>query len=381
MFGRLRAEHTVRLPPDATGGTIMLLSKASFADCAACGEVITTRPIKSTVGGFANAPTDDTLIVQQMLNAIPAASGGPVVALKVDGICGPKTRAAISRFQSRNLGFSDGRVDPGGKTIRVLVDMIQDSPAIPLGTIGAQQLGGTAGGAAATGAQIVAVGNISLRVLEPSINILRFRMARADTNFLAFMNKHFGSGTDKFQRTDLQQIQRVVAGIHQNVARFNAFGKLQAEDVILFDATPSTSVIGWTVRGGDKMSTKQIQIYMDAATKKLIKAPGHSVFLTNLFANQPGHEKHLTILHEFAHYVGPRDGNFFAIDDNAYCFEPKFLTISKFKKLHNAESIALFILEFCVGTQTVANLPCVSKFKSHFLGFPQISSSRELILK
>jgi hypothetical protein len=360
----------------------MTLQSINFcANCADCGEVITTDPIQSVVGGPSSARSDDTLIVQQMLNAIPLVAGGPVAPLKLDGICGPKTRAAISGFQSRNLRFSDARVDPRGKTIQALVAMIQDSPAIPLGAIGAQQLGSSGGVTAATGAEIVAVGNITLKVLEPSISILRFRMARADGNFIAFMNKHFGTGKEKFQPSDIGQIQRVVAGIHTNVARFNAFGKLPAEDVILFDATPSTDVIGWTVRGGNKMSTKQIQIYMDKKTKKLIKAPGHSVFLTNLFADQPGHQKHLTVLHEFAHYVGPRDGSFFAIDDNAYCFESKFLSISKFKKLHNAESIALFVLEFCVGTQIVANMPRLSKFKNHFLGFPQISSSRELILK
>lgn len=359
-----------------------LRSIGSCANCADCGEVITTNPIQSVVGGPASARSDDTLIVQQMLNAIPVSAGGPAAVLRLDGICGPKTRGAISGFQSRNLGFSDGRVDPGGRTIQALVSMIQDSPAIPLGAIGAQQLGSAAGApVAATGTEIVAVGNIALRVLEPSIFILRFRMARADTNFIAFMNKHFGSGQVKFQPSDISQIQRVVAAIHQNVARFNSFGKLLAEDVLLFDPTPTADTIGWTVRGGNKMSTKQIQIYMDKKTKKLIKAPGHSVFLTSIFADQPGHEKHLTVLHEFAHYVGPRDGNFFAIDDNAYCFESKFLSISKFKKLHNAESIALFILEFCVGTQVVANMPRLSKFKSHFLEFPQISSSRELILK
>lgn len=357
----------------------MLLSTNSFANCAQCGEVITTAPITTTVGGRFSARSDDTFIVQQMLNAIPLSAGGPVESLKLDGICGAKTRAAISRFQSRNLGFADDRVDPNGRTIQALVAMIQDSPAIPLGSIGAQQTAPAAAPAAANGADIVAVGSLSLRVLEPSIGILRFRMARADNRFFAFMNKHFGTGADKFRVSDLAQIQRIVGSIHLNVARFNAFGKLLVDDVLLFDATPSTSVIGWTVRGGNKMSTKQIQIYMDRQTKKLIKAPGHSIFLTNLFASQLGHEKHLTVLHEFAHYVGPRDGNFFAIDDNAYCNQPNFLTIPKFKKLHNAESIALFILEFCVGTQIVANLPRLSKFRSHFLGFPQVSASRELI--
>ncbi len=64
----------------------------------------------------------DVAVVQDLLDTVPARLGGPSKLLKVDGVSGPKTLHAIREFQRRGLGFHwpDGRVDPGGKTIRHL---------------------------------------------------------------------------------------------------------------------------------------------------------------------------------------------------------------------------------------------------------------------
>lgn len=50
--------------------------------------------------------------------------------MKVDGIIGPLTIGAIRRFQSTNLGFNDGRVDPVGQTLARLSALVpQPSPS------------------------------------------------------------------------------------------------------------------------------------------------------------------------------------------------------------------------------------------------------------
>jgi hypothetical protein len=67
------------------------------------------------VGGRNLAP--DVRTVQELLNGVPTPSGGPVPLLAVDGLIGPKTVGAIQRFQRTQLGWADGRVDPGGPTI------------------------------------------------------------------------------------------------------------------------------------------------------------------------------------------------------------------------------------------------------------------------
>lgn len=90
------------------------------------------RTITASVGrmGGVNRP-QDVRSVQELLNRAPTASGGPTPLLAVDGLCGPKTTNAIQRFQQHHFGWSgaDGRVDPGGRTLRKLNEY--DSPGVP----------------------------------------------------------------------------------------------------------------------------------------------------------------------------------------------------------------------------------------------------------
>jgi hypothetical protein len=73
------------------------------------------------------------------------------------------------------------------------------------------------------------------------------------------------------------------------------------------------------------------------------------------------------------HFTGARDGSFLAVTDYAGALEAKFLTLPKFNRLHNAESLALFFLECIYGTYTVVNLPRLSLHHSHFDTFPKVS--------
>jgi hypothetical protein len=76
------------------------------------------NPVRGSVGEGGRNQKTDVLKVQCLLNGVPPASGGPDAKLKLDGLCGPKTKAAIRRFQAKQLGMKwpDGRVDPGGKS-------------------------------------------------------------------------------------------------------------------------------------------------------------------------------------------------------------------------------------------------------------------------
>ena len=57
----------------------------------------------------------DTRKIQRILNAIY-----PALLLDEDGNCGPKTIRRIERFQRKYMTKPDGRVDPGGRTLRRL---------------------------------------------------------------------------------------------------------------------------------------------------------------------------------------------------------------------------------------------------------------------
>ena len=80
------------------------------------------RQILASVGAKGVNRTDDVITVQDLLNNVPEKEGGPKVKLKIDGICGPKTKSAIQNFQLKHFGWAgaDSRVDPNKQTLAKL---------------------------------------------------------------------------------------------------------------------------------------------------------------------------------------------------------------------------------------------------------------------
>lgn len=108
------------------------------------------KTISRAVGsGAFNAPVD-VRTVQALLNDAQPALGGADPELVVDGTVGPKTITAIHRFQVAQLGWGDGRVDPGQAT---MAKLNAPGPVVPARSGVPQQQGaaGTGGGAAPTG--------------------------------------------------------------------------------------------------------------------------------------------------------------------------------------------------------------------------------------
>lgn len=80
------------------------------------------RTITASVGLNGINRSADVVTVQELLNKVPPDKGGPQPLLVVDGISGPKTRAAIQKFQLHHFGWkgADSRVDPGQQTLAKL---------------------------------------------------------------------------------------------------------------------------------------------------------------------------------------------------------------------------------------------------------------------
>ena len=74
-----------------------------------------TVTIVSFVGRNGINRESDVKKIQRALNII-----FPSLLLDIDGHCGPKTIRRIERFQRRFMQNPDGRVDPGGRTLRLL---------------------------------------------------------------------------------------------------------------------------------------------------------------------------------------------------------------------------------------------------------------------
>lgn len=104
------------------------------------------NPIGGSVGAGGQNRSADVKLVQRLLNAVPKARSGPLSPLDVDGYCGPITNGAIKRFQSGNGCYADGRIDVGGKTQQVLLQMLE-----ALGVLAALLGGGSAPAPAPSG--------------------------------------------------------------------------------------------------------------------------------------------------------------------------------------------------------------------------------------
>lgn len=90
--------------------------------------------ITASVGRNGVNKPEDVIIIQILLNRVPVAQGRPNPQLKADGKIGPNTQDAIDRFQQRHQLGSDGRIDPGGRMLAKLNQVIKDDLPDPAPT-------------------------------------------------------------------------------------------------------------------------------------------------------------------------------------------------------------------------------------------------------
>jgi peptidoglycan hydrolase-like protein with peptidoglycan-binding domain len=96
--------------------------------------------IQATVGvlppGGTGNRQDDVRKIQELLNAIKPGDGGPDPKLVEDGFIGPKTIAAIRKFQQARFGWQDGTVEPSHATlVELTTSSADDTSGQPRGVI------------------------------------------------------------------------------------------------------------------------------------------------------------------------------------------------------------------------------------------------------
>src|SRR5262245_47509561 len=98
--------------------------------CILCSDTVSKNLLRGTVGIGGNNGKADVRRVQELLNSLSPVLGGPDAHLAEDGICGPKTQAAINAYQRKVLTRPDGRIDVNGPTITSLAKVICESPIV-----------------------------------------------------------------------------------------------------------------------------------------------------------------------------------------------------------------------------------------------------------
>ena len=88
------------------------------------------RSIEKPVGINGHNKVADVITIQEALDDVIPAEGGPNPLLTIDGKCGPKTKKAIQEFQLKHFGWklADGRVDPDGPTLAKLNEIANRNP-------------------------------------------------------------------------------------------------------------------------------------------------------------------------------------------------------------------------------------------------------------
>lgn len=79
--------------------------------------------LSASVGNQGKNQKSDVLLIQKLLNKHPFSKSKPTsMPLQEDGACGNKTITAIRQFQAEVVGMAspDGRIDPGGKSLKAL---------------------------------------------------------------------------------------------------------------------------------------------------------------------------------------------------------------------------------------------------------------------
>lgn len=87
--------------------------------------------ISASVGrNGANKP-NDVIVIQALLKRITEVQGGPGPMFEASGRIDPETQAAIDRFQQHHQLGSDGRIDPGGRMLAKINQLVRESMLTP----------------------------------------------------------------------------------------------------------------------------------------------------------------------------------------------------------------------------------------------------------
>jgi hypothetical protein len=309
------------------------------------------KSITGSVGLGGRNAANDVRTVQALLNDVPPEAGGPVPKLAVDGLSGPLTRAAIAKFQKAQLGFSDSRVDPGGPTLKRLNEF------------GAGKTGLGLAPSAAPNAQRDAIRMATAQAAWPDVIIACRRgeqtaTAAADFKMLGpgalttspepyqFIDRHFKFGNQDDARTiaELRFIavtfrrMKTIAEGRRSVTGVIGFGT----SILEIDPKPEETLK--LRRGVNKVSAY-------VPVESVEHTDGTTPFRIYLCEGLDGrpHDYYVRLLtHELAHFVDDEHEST-VITDHGNAFDGSVMRLSHDRRMHNAETYALFAFERAFG--------------------------------
>lgn len=296
------------------------------------GPIAISKPVGQ--GPFARNLPDDVRTIQEALNqvTVKGAVGGAVPFLVVDGIKGPKTQAAIIRFQQVQVmgKRADGTIEPGKQTILRLNEIVAPISKFDLNA------------KLATSLPLVRVGLAA--AVQNLTSIITSGPGQTGAVALAEdrLNRHFRlNSVDAFAqsagRVNLFETYSEMAFVVNQPELFNMFGAIDA-----FDVDPRNAKIALTTTQG---------VFEPPVVNGADNPARHIRLGLGFFApNVTDDFAAFILIHELSHFTGRRDGEFI-VDNGRGWFDDVFIRpLSAAQRLLNADSYATFAHECRTGS-------------------------------
>jgi peptidoglycan hydrolase-like protein with peptidoglycan-binding domain len=268
--------------------------------------------ISDKVGQGGISLKKDVLIIQQALNAVAEARGGPVPRLATDGLIGPKTRAAIGKFQKKNISFVDFRIDPNGPTIKalnaVLGSVTSALTASPTFTVTDEQM-------ERVFSDIVPIAQACVKAARRALGVARV-MGTIESPSQTLLRKHFAVVASDPPPPDFVLIE----GIFRDIDRQLSLAKVIPEQIFIkfpftfsFAELAEDRTLALALSNGVKDRGQVVKLDRTDGTSATLRAD--AVVLTPTYFIATSDLQIGTLIHELAHFVGKTDGDPDCIED------------------------------------------------------------------
>lgn len=286
-----------------------------------------TLNLSAPVGGAPRCRNvaSDVRAVQRALNSFAPTDGGPSPKLVEDGLYGPKTAAAIQKFQVKNFGWAgtDGVVDPGQQTDRKLAGGGDDLADLP--------------------AEMVS----NIPHVLTILSITRGQIAAA-RNYRDGLTTFTGSGESSwkklvkhFQLDRFPDWQQKLADIDRVYCDMQTAIGHVPQGVVLFSNEPAGHTSGYfafAYAGGYSVAKRSSSAGDGTPMGSIYVTPKMRLMKRDAFA--------YIMIHELAHFVGPDDRFGLAILDYAYHRNPvAYEWLVPWQRIHNADCYSQYAFD------------------------------------
>ena len=295
--------------------------------------------IEKSVGQGGFNRKDDVLKIQRLLNLIAVSDGGPRPRLAEDGLIGPKTIGAIRAFQQFHRTASDGRVDPGGPTLKKMNEV----PKRALAEQNTLRLARTMQAMP----DLIAMAKKAQRTAEMAMDFLRVNMPSAKRSHdLADLHFAFGKQQQSttlselaFIRTTFRRVSTVLVSRVSPITGGNPFG------ASIFTIDPL---------GKDWMAYSPMEVSDNNREIPEVHS-GHVYLCSGLDAGvMPDLFTHI-LMHELLHFVDDESKERQIVD---HAYRDKAMKLPHAQRMHNSDNYALFASHIHFGrARLVASQP------------------------